>query len=127
MIQLTSRRVDELMRACLFQDDETFDGAITVEGIINNYGFHPGRIAEHAGEIGELLAELPDEFQADKGGGWSFLSACDDRHGNQWTGLHLVMERLFCLGIAAGKAEWLLPRKLWQALPGGMPYVKVMS
>jgi hypothetical protein len=72
-----------------------------------------------------MLSDLPDEFQARKGGGWSFLNACMDRHGHQWTGLHQQQERLFALGIACGKARWLFPRQLWTSLPGGMPYVSV--
>lgn len=124
-MELTSQVVEDLTKRCLFTDDEPMEGAIKIEGIIHTYAFHPGRIAENATLISELLAELADEFQTTKGGGWSFLNACDDRHGKQWTGLHLQMERLFCLGIAAGKARWLLPRHLWQALPGSMPYVSV--
>ena len=76
-------------------------------------------------EIGAMLSELPDEFQSKIGGGWSFLNACMTRDGEQWTGLHSTMDKLFMLGIAAGKARWLLPRDMWEALPGGMPYVSV--
>lgn len=124
-MKLTSQAVQELMEHCLFADDEPMDDAVKVEGIIHTYAFHPGRVAEKTQTIGDLLAELPDEFQASKGGGWSFLNACNDRHGTQWTDLHLQMERLFCLGIAVRKARWVMPRDMWQAFPGGMPYVAV--
>lgn len=124
-MKLTSQAVEEMTAACLFKDDESLDDAIKVEGIIHNYAFHPGRIQDNAETIASLLAELPTEFQHDGGGGWSFLNACNDRNGNQWTGLHLQMERLFCLGIAAGCARWLLPRDMWRILPGGVPYVSV--
>lgn len=122
---LTSEGVDDMMRKCLFADSESMDGALMVEGIVNNYAFHPDRIKENAVAISEMLSELPDEFQASKGGGWSFLNACMDRHGNQWTGLHQQQERLFVLGIASGKARWLMPRKMWKMLPGSLPYVSV--
>lgn len=122
---LTSRAVDDMLARCLFSDDESMEGAIEVEGIVNRYAFHPGRIAENADTIGEMLAELPDEFQREKGGGWSFLNACMDRNGKQWTDLHQQQERLFALGIAAGKARWVLPREMWSHMPGGMPYVVV--
>lgn len=124
-MHLTSQAVDDLMRKCLFKDGEAMDDAIKVEGVVNNYAFHPGRIAESTNEISEILSELPNEFQASGGGGWSFLNACDDKYGNQWTGLHQQQERLFALGIAAGKARWLLPREMWKVLPGGMPYISV--
>lgn len=122
--------VDKLMRYCLYKDNEIVgggvpDGAILVEGIVKKYGFHPGRIAEKKEEIRALLAELPDQFRIEVGGGWSFLNACNDRHGNQWTGEHRIMEILFCLGIATGLAEWQLTREMWMVLPGGMPYVCV--
>ena len=55
------------------------------------------------------------------GGGWSFLQACVDKNGNHW-GEHSNMEELFCLGIAIGKVESLLPRDMWKVLPGGVPY-----
>jgi hypothetical protein len=35
------------------------------------------------------------------------------------------MEMLFCLGIGMGLAKWLLPKNMWSALPGGMPYVGI--
>lgn len=124
-MRLTSQAVDDLMRRCLWFAGTQSDGMINVEGIKANYAFSTSRIAEHADEIGALLAELPDEFHADKGGGWSFLNACNDRHDNQWTGLHSQMEKLFALGIAAGKARWSLPRELWSACRGEMPYVTV--
>lgn len=123
-MKLTPQAVDELMKACLFADGVS-DGAIEVEGVVSKFEFDPKRIASHSAAIGDLLAELPDQFQMPKGGGWTFLNACQDRHGNQWTDEHRTMERLFCLGIAAGKAQWVLPRDMWAALPGGMPYVAV--
>jgi hypothetical protein len=124
-MKLTSEAVDGLMAKCLFTDDEPMENAIEVEGVVNCYAFHPTRVAENADGIGALLAELSDEFQATGGGGWTFLNACQDRAGRQWTGLHQQMERLFALGIAAGKARWLLPREMWDALPGNVPYVSV--
>ncbi len=128
--KLTPGAVDEIMRACLFTADEVAQSPeplemLVIEGIAKTYGFHPGRISEYASRIGDLLAELPLAFRRTHGGGWSFLNACDDRDGNQWTGLHVEMEALFCLGIAAGKARWLVDRDMWSAFPGGMPYVVI--
>lgn len=120
--QLTPDAVDDLLEKCLASN-----GDLLIDGIVRKFAFDPVKITEHAEAIGALLNQLPDTFQASKGGGWSFLQACDDRHGRQWTGLHAKMEELFCLGIAAGKAKWLLPRDLWEVLPGGMPYVAVLN
>lgn len=123
---LTSEAVTELMQECLLREGEPTDDAIKVDGIVTKFEFHPGRIKEKTANIAELLAELPDEFKPTTGGGWSFLYASIDKNGEQW-GEHRDMEALFCLGIAAGKAKWQLPRDMWNALPGGMPYVVVIS
>lgn len=128
---LTADRVEEILADCLFRDEEVEDlgreeivaRAVVAEGILNPFAFHPERLASHRDEVYEMLGELPDNYRASKGGGWSFLNACDDKHGNQWTGLHQTMDHLFVLGIGLGLAKWLLPRELWAALPGGMPYV----
>jgi hypothetical protein len=72
-----------------------------------------------------MLLQLPDSFQKDSGGGYSFLEACNNKDGNQWTGLHLRMEQLFSLGIATEQVSYCLPRENWSILPGGMPYLVV--
>ncbi len=73
-----------------------------------------------------MLQELPDDLQSDKGGGMSFLNDCNDKNGHQWTGLHLRMGQLFQLGIGLKIAKWQMPRAMWAAFPGGMPYVVVL-
>jgi hypothetical protein len=122
---LNAERVQKVFLACLFKDGEDHGKYVPVPGITTNVGFHPGRIEEHKAEIAEMLGELPDEFKESGGGGMSFLNACNDKHGNQWTGMHRAMEQLFQLGLAAGKAACLMPREMWGALPGGMPYYVV--
>lgn len=107
---------------CLFKNDEDKSQYIEAEGIVTNVGFHPTRLESYRQEIADMLAELPDEFKASAGGGHSFLNACMDRHGNQWTGLHRNMEHLVQLGIATGQVEYCMPRTFWSILPGGMPY-----
>lgn len=108
------------------QVEETFwaceGGDIEAEAIIDRATFDKAKLDEHKELITAMLLELPIEFRASGGGGWSFLNACDDRHGNQWTGLHRTMAMLFALGQAIGMVESLLPREVWNKLPGGMPY-----
>jgi hypothetical protein len=117
---LSSPLVEVLVNECSGVDGA--DGElVVVEGIVHKYSFQRTKIAEHAATIATMLAELPIEFRS----GWTFLNACDDRHGRQWTGEHRMMEALFALGIAAGKARWLMPREMWDVLPGGMPFVVV--
>jgi hypothetical protein len=122
--------VESTFLDCLFRDKELIDGTpikppVIAEGILTKAGFHPDRLEQHRDEVTSWLRMLPIEFQSDGGGGWSFLNACDDRNGVQWTGEHRRMDQLFILGIGLGIARWLLPRNMWSALPGGMPYVIV--
>lgn len=128
-MKLTAEKVNKIFVDCLFTDEETKDGApgeyIMVQGVVNDFGLHPERTESHQEEIISLLQELPDEFKKSDGGGWSFLNACNDRQGNQWTGLHRDMEQLFVLGMAIKKAEFQLPKVMWRTLPGGMPYLVV--
>lgn len=122
---LTQNRVEEIFRDCLFQEGEDASNHVRAEGIQMVVGFHPARLDGHKAEIQAMLGELPDDFKESGGGGASFLIACMDRHGEQWTGLHQRMEQLFQLGLAIGKVKCLMSRALWPLLPGGMPYYLV--
>lgn len=120
---LTADRVEEIFRDCLFRDDEDITNRVEVEGIINRFGYHPERLESYRQEIYDMLGELEDNFRASAGGGWSFLNACYDKHGRQWTGLHRTMDHLFTLGIGLGLAQYPGNRDLWTAFPGGVPYM----
>ena len=124
---LTAERVETIFRDCLFKGEEDKSEFIPAYGIMTNVGFHPGRLEEHKEEIVQMLNELPIEFHEAGGKGMSFLNACDDRHGKQWTGLHQRMEQLFQLGLAIGKVNYPLSREMWAILPGGMPYFMVTT
>lgn len=126
---LDTETVINMFTECL---DDHIDGpnTVVVEGILHKAAFEKSRLAEHRHEIGSLLEQLPSDFQPTAkggGGGMSFLNACNDRDGNQWTSFHQVMEQLFMLGIASGQAQWCLPREMWDVLPGAMPYVAVVD
>jgi hypothetical protein len=125
---ISAEKIQEIFFKCLLTEEEIDKNGkplievIKVEGIINSFGFHPERVEEHKDEIISFLEELPDNFKSSKGGGWSFLNACMDKDGNQW-GEHQNMEQLFSLGIAIGKAKFLMPREMWSVMPGGVPYL----
>jgi hypothetical protein len=122
---LTADRVSEVFLDCLFQQGEDTTERVVAEGIVSTVGFHPRRLEGHRKDIEEMLAELPDSFMASKGAGASFLNACLDRNGRQWTGLHQTMEQLFQLGLAIGRVTACVSREMWHLLPGGMPYYTV--
>ena len=123
-MKLTSKNVEEIFMNCL-AGDEKIPNTLIVEGITCSFGFDPQKIDKHKDDIYSMLKELPESFQVDGGGGMSFLNACDTKDGKQWTGLHQIMDNLFCLGIAIEKVGLCMPRAMWAALPGGMPYYMV--
>lgn len=121
-MMLEASQVEKTFRDCLFNDGEDTTLHVEVKGIMVNVGFHPGRLASHHDEIVAMLDELPDEFKASGGGGWSFLNACNDKHDNLWTGSQQTMDELFMLGMGIDRVAPLLPREVWPVLPGGVPY-----
>ena len=125
-MKLTSENVKKVFDECLTETAEQ-ENAVKVEGIVRAFAFDSAKLKEHTESIFDMLRELPKEFMQNSGGGYSFLMACNDKDGNQWTGLHERMEQLFALGIGIEKVKCLLPRELWQALPGGVPYYVVLE
>lgn len=129
---LSATRVEEIYRNCLSANIDVFDGLthrpVQVDDILGNkVDLDTGKLAIHRKEITAMLNELPKEFHQFTGGGWSFLQSCYDKDGNQWTGSHKIMNMLFMLGMGIGKVEYLLPRDLWNTLPGCMPYLVIDS
>ncbi len=95
-----------------------------VQGVMLSVLVNDAKAKKQKETIRELLAELPDPFHEDKGGGWSFLQACMDRHGRQW-GEHPDIDSLICIGQAVGLLRMQFTRDMWKSLPGGMPYLVV--
>lgn len=130
-MELTSKNVNDVFMDCLFCDGEIENGVpiggefIKAEGVVTKVGFHPGRIKLREEDIVSLLSLLPENFNMSKGGGWSFLQMPSDVNGNQW-GEQRNADQLLCLGIASGKMKILLPREMWNVLPGGVPYVAIL-
>lgn len=123
---IDTERLNEIFIDSLFKEGEPTEPHVLAEGVLSRYGLHPDRLKSHAEEVQEMLTVLPDEFRKTSGGGMSFLSACMDRDGNHWAE-HPTIEQLFVLAIGLGKGKWLMPRELWSALPGGMPYFVIES
>ena len=98
------------------------DDVIEVDAIVWTARLSKTMLEQKRELITQMLMELPEGFRKSGGGGWSFLQACDDRHGNQWTGLHQTMSMLFALGQGIGMVTSQLPRDMWNYLPGSMPY-----
>jgi hypothetical protein len=124
--KLTAEAVEAVFMVCLYQDGEDTTNHVKAVGVMNNVGFDPVRLESHRGEIVELLNLLPEAFHEKTGGGMTFLNACVDREGHQW-GEHINVEQLMLLGLAIKRVRYCLPKELWSALPGGMPYFMVTA
>lgn len=119
---LTSEKVHEIYKKCLFKDEELKDGEpdcdFTIgEGIQHTAVFNSSRLIECKDKIVEMIDELPNLEQ-----GPSFMALCVDKHGRQWTGMHSTMDLLMQLGTATGVICYPLPRELWPFV-GGVPLV----
>lgn len=98
---------------------------VVVQGISARFGFDKAKLAAHAPEVRSMLEQLPVKFRPASeggGGGASFLEMPLTEGGEQW-GEHINCEQLLSLALGLGWAEYCLPREMWSALPGGMPYV----
>jgi hypothetical protein len=123
---ISAIEVKQIFVSCLFNQNEIINGQtiippLVVQGIQAKFGFHPDRIKEAAPIITNYLNQLPADFKS----GASFLNLCMTNSGEQWTGEHSICELLMVMGIAIGKAAYTAPKELWNALPGGMPYVVI--
>lgn len=118
MNKLNAAAVNELFLKCI---GGTEGNMKVVEGVTYNFGFDPAKLEENKEQIKELVDELPEAFRESEKGGWSFLCACEDKHGNQW-GEHTNIQELMTLGMAIGYIEYLMPREFWKLFPGSMPY-----
>ena len=104
-MKLTSKNVTDIIRDCLWKPEEISspdtppDNTVFGEGITMRMGFNPERLQEHKEDVRSMLLELPEDFLASKGGGWSFLNACVTKDGVQW-GEHRNVEELILLGNA---------------------------
>lgn len=123
MTRLTPQAVEELFAAC--HHPYSAEGTTEVDTVAGKTWLRDAAVEPRKGDISALLAELPEQFMQTAGGGWSFVNACSDRHGELWTGMQLTMVKLLALGEAAGLVECLAPRDMWSSFPAGMPYYRV--
>ena len=130
-MDLTAEKVNECMAASMTQAERSVAEEMldrgelhVVEGITRRFALDPAKLEANRSSIRELLDQLDDRFKGPEGG-WSFLQACVDKNGRQW-GEHPDMEALFVMGIGLGMVELCFPRDIWEALPGGMPYYRIL-
>ncbi len=127
-MELTSENVERVFRECL-SDEKEGDNVCLVEAVRANVkmAMRRDKLKFYQEEIQGMLMQLPRKFRETDGGGWSFLNLCTREDGAQWTGSHAMMEKLMILGIGCGNMKNLLPKPMWNILPGGMPYLAVLD
>ena len=131
-MELSANNVCNVFAECFYcagavEDISTPKERVPVHGIVHDYTFLIDPLEKRREDIVAMLEQLPEQFHEKGGGGWSFLNSCDDKNGKQWTGLHMTMEQLWCLGMAIGRAKYTLPREYWGSLYGSMPYLTVTA
>lgn len=118
----TAENVESVFARCITSDPESD----IVNGVRINVRFNPDALASYHDDIISMLNELPDNFHVGSGGGWTFLNMCLDNTGEQWTGFHETCDKLLCLGIGIGAAQFTIKqRDLWRIFPGEMPYITI--
>lgn len=124
-MKLNSENLERVILDCLFKEGEDTTNHVLGEGVMVRIGYHPERLKANDDNIKSMLSCLPDSFMKSKGGGMSFLNALETKDGEQWTDLHETIDKLLSIGRASGQITMLMPREMWSALPGGMPYFAV--
>lgn len=122
---LNSERVEEIFSDCLCQGWDNLNNCLAVQGITQSVFFHPEKIKKYKIQIEEMLDHLPDTFRGRHG--TSFLSACYDKSGIQWTESKVSMEHLFQLGIAIERIQLLGQRQAWRIFPESSPYCIIIQ
>ena len=124
MLSLTAKNVNDLFLTVLFNDGEDHTNFIRVNGVTQNFGLHPGRVASAKEKVGELLSQLDPSFFSDDG--QSFLQLPFAADGTHWCE-HRTAHELMVLGVATGLMSYVLPKEMWVALPGGVPLLKCVK
>lgn len=124
---ISAKKVNEILLDCIF-DTSSFGGeeakCYHIEAITDMFIIDAEKIKQYKSKIVKMLYNLPAEFQEESGGGYSFLNMPTDKNGELWGGQKSA-EELYVLGAAIGRCGFLMPRELWNALPGGVPYIAV--
>ena len=110
-IVLTSDRVRDLYKGCLFKDSELENGKPTLpfsigDGVKSSVYFNASRLEETESEIVEMVAQLPNIDE-----GTSFLDLNIDKNNRFWTDDYQTVDMLVQLGVATGSLEYVQPKR----------------
>lgn len=123
-LKLTTENVEKIFLDCFLSNNYTDDTkVIPVNAVTGNFGFDPEKIEKHAVDIQQMISQLSPKFD-ENNGGYSFMNLPFKGETDELWGQQIDGDRLMALGLASG---WMMltfeDKYLWQALPGGVPYV----
>lgn len=124
-MKLTAENVNKVFLFCSLSEYDGHGESKEVNGVMLSVWFSKTRLEQSKQDIVDMLNCLPDNFKKSGGGGWSFLNMCQDNNDEQWTGFHSDIDKLVTLGIATDSVSFLMPKDMWDVLPGGMPYILI--
>lgn len=109
----------------IYEDVIAGAGDLTVESGGEPIPLDKAKLESHQTEIARILLEQdPKFFKHSEAGGYTFLQLPFDGKGNHWCEQPTAL-KLCILGLGLGLVEYLLPREVWSALPGGVPYLAI--
>lgn len=122
-LMLTPVIVGTLFNDCLITIGSV-DNEIVVEGFTRTVSLDSKKLETNRQAIIDCLTEFPPAFLLQFGGGYSLLGANIDRHNHIWnpSGSQIIAESIFLLGMGINCVRPVLPKYLWESLPGGVPY-----
>lgn len=110
-IVLTSDKVCDLYKKCLFAENELDNGKPTLpasvgDGVRSFGVFNSVKLEEHEKEVAEMVEQLPNIEQ-----GTSFLDLNIDRYNRFWTSDYGIVDMLVQLGLATDCLEYVVPKR----------------
>jgi len=115
--------VDAMVKHSLFSQGEEERDRVIVDGFVQTFAFHRDRLEANRSAIKILIRDVVDDtFLLGGGGGNTAIYLTVDRTGQNWAD-QATAEAFFCLAAGLGLATYSVPRELWVAMPGGMPYI----
>jgi len=96
--------------------------SILIHGTLDVFSIDPSKVDRT--QVIDWLNQLDDAFMDNAGGGMSLMNMVETKDHELW-GEQYHADQLYVLAAALGLAAYSLPRPVWPALPGGMPYITI--
>lgn len=119
-----AHRINEIYEKCQKNASSRSDEAVE-SGFAGTVYLNQDDLEHHKHEIACILMNQdPKFFKHGEAGGCTFLNLPFNAQGVQWCE-QFTAAQLCILGIGLGLVEYLMPPEMWDALPGGVPYLAI--